>query len=59
MVSLSGTMHGHVATYECDATHQMSGSNQRTCLMGTWDGAEPTCEPIPIGTCECFMLAVS
>ena len=46
---LTGTMDGHVATYQCYASLQMVGNNQRTCIMGTWDGTEPTCESIPTG----------
>ncbi|XP_078001559.1 clotting factor C-like [Glandiceps talaboti] len=33
--------------YECESPYyKLSGSKQRTCLNGEWDGRQPTCTPI-------------
>jgi len=37
------TLQDSVATYSCNVGHELSESATRTCDMGTWSGAEPTC----------------
>ncbi|XP_070558976.1 clotting factor C-like isoform X2 [Ptychodera flava] len=35
------------AVYECESTYyKLSGSKQRTCIDGEWDGRQPTCVPV-------------
>ena len=43
-VTLTGTVFGSVASYECDTGFSLVGNMERTCQDdGEWSGTDPTC----------------
>ena len=49
------TLQDSVATYSCNVGHELSEAATRTCDMGTWSGAEPTCR---MSVLHMYMLVV-